>query len=330
MKNKHLVILFLAALGAGLLTRSFPWRTDGLFQTNLLRINPTEITRFSVLTPDNPELLLEKTENGWVVSQRNRTLRAPAALVGQFLETCVTLQSIRVVKTSEMEASGLNSADTIGLRIYSGDHLAEFFRIGRVVPDTQGQFASYLRVGAHAGDYLVRGDIRQVFDKTIDDFRKNTVLDFPLDSVQTLALNFPRRAPFYLEKRDSSGQWIFKGGVFQADSIQKWLNLLNRLNESRFADHYDDTRNAQTRVLNLALYGGKRQVLLEFFHVPRPDLPDDPASFPARQPLLATWFVRSSQNPANYFAVLDSTLARRICNDLCKPLANADSTSAQQ
>jgi hypothetical protein len=330
MKNKHLVILFLAVLAVGLLTRGLPWRANNLFQTALLRIDTAGVTQISIWTPANPELLIEKTDNGWVASQRNRTILAPEALIREMLGAIATTESIQIIKPGMPDTTGLSAPDTVSLKIFSNDRLLDFLRIGRVITTNSGP-ATFVRVGAHAGDYLVKGDLKRIFNKNIDHFRQRTVLDFPLSQTRSLSWQFPNLAPIRFEKQDSLRVWQHSSRPdlnLSADSVDQWLLLLKRLNESQFADHFDDTRNAQTNVVNLTLSDGSQQILLAFYHLQRPDLPDDPTEYPSKQPLLATYFVKSSQNPANYFAITDSTLARQICRTFYRPAA-ADSIPTQ-
>ncbi|MEI6410382.1 MAG: hypothetical protein WCR52_13425 [Bacteroidota bacterium] len=331
MKNKHLVILFLAVLAVGLLTRGLPWRANSLFQTTLLRMGTAEVTQISIWSSTNPELLIEKTDNGWVASQRNRTILAPEALVREMLSAISGTESIQIIKPCVPDTTGLSSADTIGLKIFANNRLLDFLKIGRVMNTSSGP-ATFVRIDAHTGDYLVKGDLKRIFNKNIDDFRRRTVLDFPFDQIKSLSWQFPKLAPIRFEKQDSLQFWQHfwqPGLTLSADSVAHWFLLLKRLNESQFADHFDDTRNAQTNVVNLTLSDGSQQVLLEFFHLQRPDLPDDPTEYPSKQPLLATYFVKSSQNPTNYFAITDSTLARQICRTFYRPAA-ADSISAKR
>lgn len=331
MKNKHLVILFLVVLAVGLLTRGLPWRADGLFQTALLRIDTATVTQISIWTPVDPELLIEKTERGWVASQRNRTILAPESLIREILGAIATMESIQIIKSSVPDTTGLSSPDTICLKIFANDRLLDQLSIGRAITTGSGP-ATFVQIGAHAGKYLVKSDLRRIFNKNIDHFRQRTVLDFPLDQIKSVSWQFPDVALIRFEKQDSLRVWQHFGrpeDVLTADSVNQWLSLLERLNESQFADHFDDTRNAQTNVVDLALSDGNQQVTLAFYHLLRPDLPDDPTEYPAKQPLLATYFVKSSQNPANYFAITDSTLARQICRNFYRPAA-ADSTHAQR
>lgn len=69
MKNKHLLLLFLATIAVGLLARRVPWFKDSLLQTSLIEVDTTRLTQISIYLPDQPELLIERTESGWAATQ---------------------------------------------------------------------------------------------------------------------------------------------------------------------------------------------------------------------------------------------------------------------
>jgi len=314
MKNKHLVLLFVAALVIGWLTRDWPWRRALLFETELVRIDTSAITQMTLFVPANPELNFERTENGWAATQRNRSMAVSPKDMAPMLAALTDIQSISIVKTSRPDTLDLVDNQWIRLLIFEGAKVTERLRIGKETL-LNGAPVTFIELEEHTGTYLVKGHLRQIFSKSLDDFRMRNVAVFDPLAVDAIKLAWPDSSFVHFEKNDSLGLWRMPEDSLQAipdDMIQRWLALFERLNTCPFADHFDESRSRETRFVQVTLFQSEAELQLDFFHLLRPDVPEEWRKEERALGIRATYFVYSSQNPDNYFALSDSLLAQRI------------------
>ena len=317
MKNKHLVLLFLAVLALGIAFRWLPVRYRSFFESNLLRGVTASGNRLARWVPGHPDLLLERVETGWSAEQEGRTVGVSADTVLAMLDLFARIASFQMLKTTRPDTLGLAPDNLLRVRIFHQNNLLEHIEIGAEGSTTNERW-TYLRLPAHAGIYRVPGHLRKPFLRTLDDFRTNTVVIEPLDALTQLTCTYPPDTSFVLEKNDSTGRWETPDNrrSISADSVRHWLLLLHRLNGSPFADHFDESSESETLCATIALKSATTQTL-RFFYLKPPDAPEDLTNLRARGiRVLPSYVVHASTNPLNYFAVADTALVRRICEGL--------------
>lgn len=318
MKNKHLVFIFLLTLALGLLARRLPWRVSEMFQADLIEIDTSALQSISIMRPGSAELLLERTDLGWVADQDGRPVQAPEADIQSMLEALAHVQTLRIVKSKQPDSLGLAQAITVKAVWAGGGH--EVFHIGRQTLEN-AEPVTYIELDNQRGIYLVKKHLRDVFDKDAAQFRKKTALHFVADSISNISFFWARQdSVSFLKKNDSLPVWKYGAVSKPADSVRLWLQLLPRLNGSPFADYFDDTRARETLITKLTLQStpGASPLVLRFFYFAPPDLPDDLSNLGNQRHDLSAWVLHSSQNPYNYFSITDTTLLRRIFYDLSR------------
>jgi hypothetical protein len=321
MKNKHLVLLFAAALVFGLLLRGMPWGGSRLFETDLIKIDTSAVRQLVITLPEAAELSLERTEQGWAATQENRSVPVPVRVIQAMVASLAAIRSFSLVKSSLIDTMGLLERDAIRLDLWQGSKPPEALWIGKSGVQN-GHPVTYLRIGNHDEIYLVGGDLHRLFDKTIADFRKNTVSEFKPNDVQSIRFEWPNCRPVVLVRRDSNGFWQTASNdqaSLPIDSVEQWLGMFQLLNTCPFADHFDGDAAIGSKMARITLYAGSNELRFVFFHVPRPYLPEEYAEYRKSPQILATYFLHTSQNPDNYFALPDTLLARRICFGLLAP-----------
>lgn len=317
MKNKHLILLFLATAAIGLLARRTPWFKANVFSTNLIELDTAQVTQISVFRPGQPELLLEKTETGWVVAQELRAVHAAPEHMAPVLEALRAVRSIRIVQTERPDTFGFGENRRIKIRIYQDKNLLEQFDIGDETGEN-GQDATYIHLSRHEGIYLVQKHLRDIFSKTVDDFRENKVLAFEPASVRGIVFTWYQQESadlqFPIYRNDTTGQWEPLGQappVIANDTIQRWLGIIQRLNDAAFADHFDESRTRETLLGQVELdFSDGDSLVLRLFHTRPPDLPEEIAT--SRLKSLPVYVLHSSQNHLNFFAPADTATLRHV------------------
>lgn len=317
MRNKHLVLLFFAVLAAGLLARRLPWFKANIFQTDLVAVDTSAVTQISIFQPDQPELLLERTEAGWAAAQELRSVAVQPEQIAPLLDVLFAVRSLRIVKTTQPDTLGFSGKNRLQVVVFQDKKIVEQFEIGNETLEN-GQPATFIHLNRHEGIYLVQNHLRGIFSKKLDDFRDKKVAVFDPMSVKKIVLAWPEdglEVQFPIFKNDSSGRWEPLGQAppeIAGDTIQAWLRLFARLEGSPFADNFDESRARKTLLSRVELYPESSDSLIfRIFYVRPPDLPEEIAFAKARH--LPVYVLHSSQNPSNFFAPQDTTLLRRIC-----------------
>lgn len=308
MKNKHLLLLFLATIAVGLLARRVPWFKASLFQTNLIEVDTARLTQISVFLPDQPELLIERTESGWAATQEILATGVSGEHIAPMLAALASVRSLRIYDSERPDTLGFSKKTLIQVQTYRDDALLEQFEIGDEIIEN-GQPATWIRLSRHEGIYLVEQHLRGIFSKKLDDFRENRVADFEISSISGVSLeNWEggTKVRTRLSKNDTTAQWKLQAEQSIAeDSVLNWLRQFTRLNGSPFADHFDESSTRETNIGRLTLYRHASDSLVFQLYRIRRERSQARAGSPE-------YILHSTQNPGNFFAPPDTLLLRRI------------------
>lgn len=317
MKNKHLVLLFIVILLAGWLVRRLPWRFSDIFQTNLIEIDAQDLQSISIGRPGAAELLIERTDEGWMTEQDGRTVRVPDEIIDRMLQELSQVKTMRIVKTTQPDTLGLRAPVAVHALLKNGRK--EVFFVGRQTFE-QGVAATYIELDHHDGIYLVKNHLHDVFDQDATRFRPATAFQLAVEGISEIRFFWSKQDSMaVVKKNDALPVWAYGLVEWPGDSVHKWLTLLPRLNGTAFADHFDDSGSRETLVARISLIGRPDSfpLELEFHYLAPPEIPEDPEALAKRQNLSA-WVLHSSQNPNNYFCINDTILLRHILYDLSR------------
>jgi hypothetical protein len=321
MKNKHLVLLFLAALVIGLITRGWPWKTVPNFEAELIKIDTSSLSQLAIRMANRPELILERTEKGWVAIQGSRTTVVAPQMIKPLLLILSDVRSGQIIRSSRPDTFGLSNGESLQLSIWNGKNDPDLIKIGRSLM-IKGLPACYIQLGQHEEIFFIQTDLRAIFNKTMLDFRDEKVISYDPSLVTGFSIGWNPGMGVDFNKAPDQPLWISITGVnppVPEDSVQAWLQQFEHLNTCRFADYFDETNADGKRLARIQLIWNKGNVTLDFFHVSKQDLPEEYRDFGNPKTLAATYFVHSSQNSSNYFALQDTALAHRICYGLRRP-----------
>lgn len=313
MKNKHLVLLFLGVLAAGLLARRLPWFKEKIFHTNLIQVDTSAVTQIAILQAGQPELLLERTETGWAAVQEMRAAPVRSEHMTPILNALAAVRSLRIINTNRPDTLGFSEKMRLQVVVFREKEILDQFEIGYQTHEND-QPATFIRLNRHGGIYLAEQFVRNVFSKKLSDFRDASVAYFEPGQVRSFELLRPDSLPFFFQKNDSTLRWEHPGTKqsLSDDSTQIWLESFALLNSSPFADNFDESRTRETFFAGVKLYFSDGDSLtLNLFYVKPPDVPEEIKA--AKLAGLPVYVVHSSQNPSNYFAPKDTMLLRQIC-----------------
>jgi hypothetical protein len=314
MKNKHLLLIFACTLLTGLLAKYTPWFKGDIFQTDLLRLTPNEVQRIAISRPGKEELLLERSDEGWVASQEDFAVRTADSLVAPLLTALSQFRSLRIVHVTQTDTLGLAPSQAIRVQVFMKNGRKEIFDVGRETQEQQ-QAATYVEMDQHEGVYLASKHLRQVFDRTIDDFRSKTVFDLKLENLQAVRIERPGIDTISWQKSDTSAMWWRNNRnelPQRKEQVSHWLGQVQQLNGLPFASHTDEGQAPENLAANISfkMMDSIMDVQLQFYQT-RANVYHTKRLATRNTPELV---VISSQNSAIFFALFDTTLAKKIWN----------------
>ncbi len=248
MKNKHLLLLFLITLLIGVAAKYSPWFKTDFFQTRLVDIDPTKLQKISLLVPGKSELLLERSDEGWVASQDEYALRCADSSIAPVLAALCDIRSLRIVHSNRPDTLLLSIPQSIKLEAFLQDGRKERLVIGRERLEN-GKPVTYIAVGEHAGVYLTNKHLRRLFSKTIDDFRNKSLLVLGRELPVGIRIFRQNIDTLYLQKSDTAAFWqssLTPAAVYDQLAVTQWMKMLLQVNGQPFATRFDETDDAQT------------------------------------------------------------------------------------
>jgi hypothetical protein len=304
MKNKHLLLIFLCTLLLGLVARYAPWFKNDVFQTDLVRVDTAAVQRIAITQPGSTELLLERSDEGWVASQDDFAIRTADSLLRPLLEAIERIRSLRIVHSNMRDTLQLLPTQAIHVEISGKHSRKETFEIGRETWEYK-QPATFVEIDQHEGIYLTDKHLRSVFTKSVDDFRSKTLLDFAAQNLQSVEILRPGIDTIVFEKSDTSAQWHSNRAKpwLAPEAVAEWLKTLQNLNGLPFAPHADDIHAADNMVAGITFRFVQQDETIQLLMF------DAGALFRRKTPV---YVLQSTQNPFNFFALSDTLLARKI------------------
>lgn len=319
MKNKHLLLIFLATLSLGLVAKFSPWFKSDVFQLDLLHVDAEAIQRIGITQAGMPELLLEHGDEGWVASQEDFAVRSADSTIAPMLEVLRQMRSLRIVHSRQRDTLLIGPLQSFHVEVLLRNGRRETFEIGREIIENK-QPATFVEIDRHEGVYLTEGHLRRIFGKSVDDFRDRALLRMDAGRLREIRILSPGIDTLNWLKTDSFALWN-TNATFQLIpdvQVQQWLAQLQRLNELPFASHSDEIHVAENLKARLVLSLSDQPETLEI------QVFEMNGGQAAKQPY---YLLQSSQNPLNFFQLNDGLLAKTLLSGPSIP-AEAVSGSA--
>lgn len=315
MKNKHLLLIFLLTLLLGLAARYTPWFKSDLFSTDLISIDSLALQRISITLPGQPELLLERSDEGWVASQDALAVRTADSCVAPVLRALAQIHSRRIVHSSQRDTLSLSAGQAIHVEALLKNGRKEVFEIGREIAENK-QPATFIEIDRHEGIYLADHYLRRIFNLSLDNFRTKWILALQPGALSGLHILTPGVDTLHWQKIDTARVWIPApaGLPASAAAVDQWLKSLLQLNGMPFADHFDENHGEDylATAIELDVAGQEEPVWLHVYKgTPVNSLEAKKDRWPTKT-RLPEYVVQSSQNPYSYFVLSDTVLLHKI------------------
>ena len=188
-----------------------------------------------VYGPDS--VYLAHRDDGWWLEY---PIEYPAAerTVGTAVGKLASM-SIEGLITDNPESFAKYEVDTVGLRVHV---VAEGKSAGFIIGKNASNFQqTYMRHVGQNDVLLVKGSYRNVFGKTLKDWRDRTITELPMEAVRKVEIIYPEET-ISLAWQDSLWKVTAPGKNFDAETplVERLLRLMCRINTVDFLDTLTD------------------------------------------------------------------------------------------
>lgn len=193
-----------------------------------------------------------------------------------------------------------DSANAIKVTVSAAGKVLRTFTLGK---DASTGIQCYATVNGDNDIYLVDGDYRNIFDKTVDQLRSKTV--YSVDSVDISSVTLtPAEGGTWTVSRHGEAEnlvWSISGANITLDSLKAadWLNSFNALTTTKWYGTSDDLGGDFYVRAEVGVTG--KNIELDIYIVPEdPEIEGDTDLYYAKCSESPYWFEIPSYNMAKY------------------------------
>lgn len=295
LKNKHLVLLFLAILLGSFVFRRLPLHGDREFRRDIVRLPLDSITQIILQTPgDTESIIFNRINAAWSVTNGSRTVDVPTAKMDELLAPMANIRSLRFATEGTDNQVFLGKA--MHLQAFAGAQKLDEFWLGACLSNTVK--TSFVRLDSPREIFEVEGNVACRWQLRFDDFRSQKVCDCPAEKFASVEFTWAEFPPLFFEAREED--WATPGGVFKRspEQMQEFFRDINLLKINAFADDFDDANRKETFVGRITLNRKSSELS-----------PIELMCFRSEKPT-PRFVLYSSENPGNYFFADDSLAVR--------------------
>ncbi len=301
MKNKTLLLIFLALLVVFLASQFAFEKKKRTFKTELIQLDTSAITSILLYpkSDNQEEILLKKEAHFWAISKGNVTNKANQEAVSSILRNLSLIKTKRVASKSRDKWADYEVEETSGSRVkaYAGDKLLEDFIVGRFNFNQQTrQGISYVRLAGEDEVYAVDGFLSMTMGQGFNAYRNKEILkvnqnDLTQISINTLGLTT-------ILQKELNG-WTQDGLPVDSITVVNYLSGLQNITGSTYADDFEDLQSNDLLFKTMSLEGNNlaAPILIKAFR-------DTTRTSP--------FVIQSSLNPNNYFESEEDGLFEKL------------------
>lgn len=259
MNNKRLLTIFLILLAVYGISKLFSGKRDRNFKTDLIKIDTSIVTSFSILAKgDSVETILTREPQGWIASKGKKTARATAESVNAFLANLVHISTDRITAKTRDKWAEYEVGEGQGTRVkvMQSEKVLEDFVAGRFNFNPQTRAAtSYVRLFNEEEVYAVDGFLAMGFSQNFDNFRNKLLLKLD-DAAEITQIEYKTKDSTYLLTSTGKGYWSVDNGVgIDSAQMADYLRNLKSIFGDTFSDDFDELQAGRFDKQTLTLKG---------------------------------------------------------------------------
>lgn len=215
------------------------------FKDSLMQVNSDAIDQIQLFQKSGKERKIEFKRNGgkWTVSQNNTSYPADSQSIMDLINSLNPLKTESVISSNPNHFKDYELVDSIATRVQlmQGSTLLADLLVGKLEMSSYQNMNTYVRLFDDKVVYSVAGDLSMKANRNIDAYRNHQVIEGNKADWSKLEFTYPADSSFVLEKQ-SEGKWHI--GLVDLDSadVDKFLDPLQHLSNSKFSDHLPPSR----------------------------------------------------------------------------------------
>lgn len=258
MNNKTLFIILAGLIVVYGLTQMFSGKKDRSFDTDLVKIDTSEVTQVIVYpkADEFAEVTLSKEANNWIITKGDISTIAVENTVTAMLSELSLIKTKRIAAKSPEKWSDYEVEDgkATRLQVYAGSKLLRDFMIGRFNFNQQTRTAiSYVRLTGEDEVYAVDGFLAMSLGQGFDAYRNKDILK--VDQADFTKLDY-KMGDLLFSLNKSGNDWLLNAEQ-PLDSAAMYNLLINMQNISGqdFVNDFDPVQSSNLLSKSLTVSG---------------------------------------------------------------------------
>lgn len=243
MNNKTLFFIFLGLLAIYGLSQVFTGKRTSNFDTELIQVDTSQVSRIIINTkpPASEEIILQREDNGWIVSSGTVNTKATSTAVQTLLSNIRLIQTKYIAANAEEKWADYEVGQDQGTRvqIYTGETLLEDFISGRFSFDQQAQTGtSYIRLTTGKEVYAVDGFQTLTLGQGFNSYRNKVLTTAPPNlSFAQVTIQSPDTT---LQFTKTPTAWMYGDQILDSIKVENYVEQFKTLRGDTFADDFDE------------------------------------------------------------------------------------------
>lgn len=242
---------------------------------------------------------LKKTEGAWLLTRGDQQFQASKSAVEDVLNNLASLKASYIAAKSSDKWPLYELTDELAtsIQVFADGKKTVDVYLGKFSADPQTQqLKSFVRTGDSENVYAVEGMAAVLLNKSFNEFRNKSALDFDLHQVEELIYE---GEPSYTVSKTANG-WKLNGTEsLDSTKVQNFLMNLQRMSGEEFADEFAPMANQLQPVRTLKIKGRQlpEDIVVKCWQDTTREKP---------------FVIQTSQFPESYFASDTLRLYKRI------------------
>ena len=242
-----------------LLDRSTGERT---FKESLVHTDSETIDKIKLLPKNGGHkgMEFEKNGNTWTVSQNGTSYPADNSAIMDLINSLNPLKTESVVTSNPNHFKDFDMSDSTATRVklMKGSNVIADLLVGKFDISSGQKMNTYVRLFNDNVVYSVAGYLSMDANRELDAFRSHKIVEGNKADWSKLEFNYPADSSFILEKQ-SEGKWHIGMVDINSADVDKFLDPLQHLTNSKFSTHLPSSKPIYT----LKISGSKLAVPVE-------------------------------------------------------------------
>ncbi|PID59872.1 MAG: hypothetical protein CR986_04850 [Ignavibacteriae bacterium] len=238
--NKILWIIFVILLIAVILVfTTESTKNEKSFKTKIVKIDTSKISSFSIFpkSQKGTEIKFLKSDGVWKVSKNgNESFTVPQNKINDLFLQLLKIKPKRLAARSKSKWKDYQVDDSSSTRVVINENGSEVLDliIGKFAFQQPRSMSTFVRLNNENDVYEVDGFLEMFFNKDLNSFRNEIVINSNLNSWNKLSYSLNEKDNFELIKVDN--KWLINGVKTDSAKTQKLLSGLSNLRSTDFID----------------------------------------------------------------------------------------------